>query len=68
MGKSFRATYLKRNRWWVGWSEDVPGALTQGRTLAEVKGNLADAIRLMLRPADVRKLPRGRIIQERIRV
>jgi len=66
--KSYRATYLKRDKWWVGWSDDVPGALTQCRTLAEVKANLADAIRLMLEPVDVSKLPKAKIIQERIRV
>jgi predicted RNase H-like HicB family nuclease len=48
MAKTYSATFLKRDRWWVAWSEDVPGALTQGKTLAEAKSNLRDAIRLML--------------------
>lgn len=52
MSKSYRATFLKRAKWWVGWSEDVPGALTQGRTLAEARSNLRDAIRLMLEQVD----------------
>ena len=47
MAKSHRATFLKRKKWWVGWSEDVPGALTQGKTLTQAKANLRDAIRLM---------------------
>ncbi len=68
MAQTYRATFLKRDRWWVAWSEDVPGALTQGRTLAEAKTNLRDAIRIMLAPADLRKLPRGRVIHDRIRV
>lgn len=68
MGKTYRATFLKRERWWVAWSEDVPGALTQGRTLAEAKANLRDAIRLMLQPADLRKLPKVRVVQDRVRV
>ncbi len=52
MAKSYQVTFLKRGRRWVGWSADVPGALTQGRTLEEAKANLRDAIRLMLEPAD----------------
>jgi predicted RNase H-like HicB family nuclease len=68
MAKSYKATFLKRERWWVAWSEDVPGALTQGRTLAEAKANLRDAIRLMLEPADLDKIPKVRVIQDRVRV
>ncbi len=68
MAKNYKATFLKRERWWVAWSEDVPGALTQGRTLAEAKANLRDAIRLMLKPVDLDKMPKVRVIQDRVRV
>jgi len=68
MPKSYKATFLKRDKWWVAWSEDVPGALTQGKTLAEAKANLRDAIRLMLAPADLAKLPQARVVQGRVRV
>lgn len=68
MPKTYEATFLKRDRWWVAWSEDVPGALTQGKTLAEAKANLRDAIRLMLRPIDTKKLPKVRVIRDRVRV
>ena len=57
--RKFRASYLHRGRWWVAWSEDVPGALTQGRTLDEARGNLKDAVRLMLEPCDLLKLQGG---------
>jgi predicted RNase H-like HicB family nuclease len=67
MPKSYRATFLKRDKWWVAWSEDVPGALTQGRTLTEAKANLRDAIRLMLEPVDFHALPKGKLIKDRIR-
>ena len=67
MAKSYRATFLKREKWWVAWSEDVPGALTQGRTLLEAKSNLRDAIRLMLEPIDLRGLPKMKVIKDRIR-
>lgn len=65
--KSYRATILKRRKWWVGWSEDVPGALTQGRTLAEAKANLRDAIRLMLAPVDLDALPKSSVVRTRVR-
>ena len=68
MAKSYKATFLKREHWWVAWSEDVPGALTQGRTLAEAKANLRDSIRLMLEPVDLDKMPKVRVIQDRVRV
>ena len=68
MPKSYRATFLKRDRWWVAWSQDVPGALTQGKTLAEAKANLRDAIRLMLAPVEFDKLPNVRVVQDRVRV
>lgn len=67
MAKSYRATFLKRDKLWVAWSEDVPGALTQGRTLTEAKTNLRDAIRLMLEPVDLDVLPKGKIVKDRIR-
>ena len=68
MSKSYEATFLKRKNWWVGWSEEVPGALTQGKTLAEAKANLRDAIRLMLAPVELGKFPKAKIVQSRIRV
>ncbi len=70
MAKSHKATFLKCDKWWVAWSEDVPGALTQGRTLASAKANLRDAIRLMLRPVETDKLPKpkGKVVQGRVRV
>jgi len=58
---------LKRDKWWVAWSEDVPGALTQGQTLAKAKANLRDAIRLMLEPVDLDDLPKVKVVKDRIR-
>ncbi len=53
----YRVNFLHRGKWWVAWSEDVPGALTQGRTLEEARENLKDAIALMLEPVDAGALP-----------
>ncbi len=70
MAKSYKATFLRRDKWWVAWSEDVPGALTQGKTLTSAKANLRDAIRVMLRPVETDKLPKppARVVQGRVRV
>jgi predicted RNase H-like HicB family nuclease len=38
----------KRGRWYVAYVEEVPGANTQGRTLAEARRNLREALRLIL--------------------
>lgn len=34
--------------WWLATCPEVPGAITQGRTIEEARENLKDAIRLML--------------------
>src|SRR2546430_11920237 len=36
------------NGWFVGWVEEIPGTLTQGRTLQECRRNLRDALQLMV--------------------
>jgi len=37
-----------KNGWYIAQCEQMPGALTQGRTIEEVKENLKDAINLLL--------------------
>jgi predicted RNase H-like HicB family nuclease len=66
----YRATFLKREKWWVGWTEDVPGALTQGKTLSEARKNLKDAISLMLEDIDADQVPESsvKVIREVIEV
>jgi len=34
--------------WFVGQIEEVPAAISQGKTIDELKGNLIDALRLIL--------------------
>jgi len=53
----YEAHFLHRGKWWVAWTDDVPGALTQGSTLEEARENLKDAIALMLEPIDLNALP-----------
>lgn len=34
--------------WYVGQVEEIPAAISQGRTIEELKTNLLDALRLLL--------------------
>jgi predicted RNase H-like HicB family nuclease len=44
----FTAAYMKRGKWYIGTIEEVPGVNTQGRTLAETKKNLKEALIMVL--------------------
>jgi predicted RNase H-like HicB family nuclease len=42
------AIYKKKKDWFVGWIDEVPGANTQGKTLAEARKNMREALLLVL--------------------
>lgn len=63
-----KATFVKDGEWWVAWTDDVPGALTQGKTIEEAKENLIDAILEMQNPVDLSKLPERDVVVEEIEV
>ena len=44
----FTAAYIKRGKWYIGYVEEIPGVNTQGKTLAETKENLKEALILVL--------------------
>ena len=44
----FTAVYEKVSEGYIAWVEEIPGANTQGKTLAETKENLAEAVELVL--------------------
>lgn len=46
--RKFTAVYKKSGRWYSGWIEEIPGVNTQGKTLAETKENLKEALLLVL--------------------
>lgn len=48
MQRTFEVTIEKRDRWYIGWVEAVPGAFSQGRTIKEVQENLIEAVQLIL--------------------
>ncbi len=66
----YSANFLRREKWWVAWSDDVPGALTQGKTLEEARENLIDAIKLMLEPVDLSSVPeeRAELVREVVEI
>lgn len=44
----FSAVYVKSGKWFVGFVEELPGVNTQGKTLAEARRNLREALELVL--------------------
>jgi predicted RNase H-like HicB family nuclease len=48
MEREFTAVIEKRGRWYVAFVEEIPGVNTQGRTLAETRRNLREALSLTL--------------------
>ncbi len=63
-----QANFVKDGKWWVAWTEDVPGALIQGKTVEEARENLIDAIHMTLESVDLSKLPKGKVVVEEIEV
>lgn len=48
MSREYTAVYEKHGRWYIAFVEELPGVNTQGKTLAEARENLRDALRLIL--------------------
>jgi predicted RNase H-like HicB family nuclease len=48
MDREFTAIIEKKGRWYVDTVAEIPGVNTQGRTLAEVRRNLKEAVQLIL--------------------
>lgn len=48
MEREFTAVIEKRGQRYVAYVEEIPGVNTQGRTLAEARRNLREALRLIL--------------------
>lgn len=68
---SFTAIYEKKGKWYVGYVEEVPGVNTQGKTLAETKRNLREALALILETNRIltrSKLETSKVIREPLMV
>lgn len=70
MQRTFEVTIEKRDRWYIGWVEAVPGAFSQGRTIKEVQENLIEAVQLILESQRELKAKgiAGKILKRKIRV
>jgi predicted RNase H-like HicB family nuclease len=38
------ATYVQDGKWIVAWFDELPGVMTQGKTVEEARANLRDAL------------------------
>ena len=57
--EKFTAVFEQDGDWWIGYLEELPGANTQGRTLAEARENLKDAVRFLIAARGVPKQELG---------
>ena len=48
MERKFTAIIKKRGKWYVATVNEMPGVNTQGRTLAEARRNLKEALKLVI--------------------
>jgi predicted RNase H-like HicB family nuclease len=61
------AVFKKVREGYIGFVEELPGANTQGRTLAEARANLKEAVALVLeanRTLAEESVGRGKVIRE----
>ena len=62
MKHQFTSVIEKRGRWYVAYVEEISGVNTQGRTLAEARRNLKEALALVIeanRELSARERSRG---------
>ena len=48
MKHQFTSVIEKRGKWYVAYVEEIPGVNTQGRTLAEARRNLKEALAMVI--------------------
>ena len=48
MEREYTAVIEKRGRWYVAYVEELPGVNTQGKTRAEARRNLREALPLII--------------------
>jgi|WetSurMetagenome_2_1015567.scaffolds.fasta_scaffold124683_2 predicted RNase H-like HicB family nuclease len=56
-----------QDNWYVGYVEEIPGVITQGKTIKETKENLVDALELYIdvqREESRKNIGNGKIIRE----
>ena len=63
-----KAVFVKDGGWWVAWTDDIPGAMTQGTTIEEARENLIDAISEIQKPVDLSLLPEKEVFVETMEI
>ena len=48
MKREFTSVIEKRGKWYVAYVEEIPGVNAQGRTLADARRNLKEALALII--------------------
>ena len=48
MENKFTAVFEQVGEWWIGYTKELPGANTQGKTLEEARENLKEAVQLII--------------------
>jgi predicted RNase H-like HicB family nuclease len=48
MKHQFTSVIEKRGKWFVAYVEEIPGVNTQGKTLAEARRNLKEALMMVI--------------------
>jgi predicted RNase H-like HicB family nuclease len=48
MKHQFTSVIEKRGKWYVAYVEEIPGVNTRGRTLAEARRNLKEALTMVI--------------------
>lgn len=46
--RTFTAVYRQEGEWWIGWIEEMPGAIAQEHTLDETRQSLREVIPILL--------------------
>jgi len=52
MERKFTLEYWIDDGWYVGRIKEVPGVFSQGETLEELEGNIADAYKMVIEETD----------------
>ena len=52
MKRFFTLEYWQDDNWFVGKFKEIPGVFSQGKTIEELKENIIDAYRMMLKESD----------------
>jgi len=71
MKRKFSGNFKKVGKWYAAWVDEIPGVNTQGKTLAEAKENLKEALSLILetnRSLSKKRSGRGKVIREDVTI